>query len=753
METDNATVPEPSQDDFAFAPEDAAAPPAPANARQGVLTLLTVDDDPDFQHSLRLAIGNFRFQGHSINLLSAHSATQAAQILASRPDVAVIVLDIVMETDDAGLRLVKSVREVLGNAEVRIVLVTGQPGVMSMQTSLSLLDISDYWLKTDLTYERLHGILTSNLRTWEQIHALKRARQGLQTIVEASNSLTRSRDLSDFSCRMVRELSRLLGLEPDGVMCVQESPGPDPHMARIVGAAGRFTAYVAQALADLAEEDIRNLLLQSLREQRNVDTGTSQVLFFPGSERSPHAAAYLATGRLLDATERELLSVFASNIHSGLINVSLTSRLDRLAYEDGTLGLPNANALLREVESVLAIETPRDRALLFIDLDRYAQSCLSLGIEQGDLMLQKMSQRLQRVFPPPCVVTRLHDDTFGILGQTAMLRAECIGQLESVDPDHPTHPPFISVNAARIDLDRYEGTAHGAMAMGTLLLQRARTQGMSQWVDYENGMERESNRRFTQSRDLYHALHNNEIRIALQPQVDLASGAVIGAEALARWTRADGSQVPPSEFIPIAEACGLIVPLGRQIIELACQALAALRDAGHSRLPIAVNVSPLQLVHRSFPQELAATLARHGVDPAMLEIEITESSAMEDHLANGEMLARLRGAGFPIAIDDFGTGYSSLGHLRQLPATTLKVDRCFVAEIGKTHNHLAIADMIVLLGQRLNMRVLAEGVETREQAEWLMQRQCPAAQGYLFGAPEALPAFLRRLEGSPAHTA
>jgi len=195
------------------------------------------------------------------------------------------------------------------------------------------------------------------------------------------------------------------------------------------------------------------------------------------------------------------------------------------------------------------------------------------------------------------------------------------------------------------------------------------------------------------------------------------------------------------------------VPLGRQIIELACQALAALRDAGHSRLPIAVNVSPLQLVHRSFPQELAATLARHGVDPAMLEIEITESSAMEDHLANGEMLARLRGAGFPIAIDDFGTGYSSLGHLRQLPATTLKVDRCFVAEIGKTHNHLAIADMIVLLGQRLNMRVLAEGVETREQAEWLMQRQCPAAQGYLFGAPEALPAFLRRLEGSPAHTA
>jgi EAL domain-containing protein (putative c-di-GMP-specific phosphodiesterase class I)/GGDEF domain-containing protein/CheY-like chemotaxis protein len=740
-------APDAGHEEFLFAPE--ADVPTADGAVRKTLTVLTVDDDADFQRSLRLALGSFRYQGHLVDLITASSATQAARMLSQRPDVSVIVLDIVMETDDAGLRLVKSVREILGNAEVRIILVTGQPGVASMQASLDTLDISDYWLKTDLTYERLHGILTSNLRTWEQIRALRSARRGLQAIVEASNSLTRAQGLPDFSGRMVRELAHVLGLEPDGMMCVQEVTSTDPHAALVVGAAGRFINCIAKEVAVIADPDIRNLLVSGLTEQRNIETPTSQVLFFRGADAGPHAAAYLATGRTLDATERELLSVFASNINSGLINVSLTSRLDRLAYEDSLLAIPNANALLRAVESVMAVPAPRDRSLLFIDLDKYSQSCLSLGIEQGDLMLMKMAQRLRVVFPPPCMVARLHDDTFGILGQTALLRADHVDRLESWDPEDPTNPPFIGVGASRIDLDRYKGSARSAMAMGTLLLKQARAQGLSQLIDYEPGMESASNQRFNQSHELYHALHHNEIRIELQPQIELATGRIVGAEALARWTRADGSHVPPSEFVTVAEANGLIVPLGRQVIELACAALAKLRDAGHPGLSIAVNVSPLQLSRREFPLELADAVRRHGVAPAQLELEITESAAMEDHQAKGEILGRLRTAGFPIAIDDFGTGYSSLGYLRSLPVTTLKVDRCFVAEIGVVRPHLAIADMIVLLGQRLHMKVLAEGVETEEQADWLRSRGCMLAQGYLYARPEPLAAFLARLGTTP----
>ncbi|MGP1615327.1 MAG: EAL domain-containing protein, partial [Pollutimonas bauzanensis] len=242
--------------------------------------------------------------------------------------------------------------------------------------------------------------------------------------------------------------------------------------------------------------------------------------------------------------------------------------------------MPNANALLRALAAILEAEAPRGRSLLFIELDQYSASCLSLGIEQGDLMLQKMAKRLRAVFPAPTMVARLHGDTFAILGQSALLRQDHINELESLDAEDPTHPPFISVRAASLDLDSYAGSARGAMEIGALLLRRAQSRGAIEILAYEPELEAETSQRFTRSRDLYRALHGNEISIELQAQVDLRSGRIIGAEALARWTRPDGTRIPPGEFIPMAEANGLIVPIGRQVLHLACQALERLRAGG-----------------------------------------------------------------------------------------------------------------------------------------------------------------------------
>lgn len=737
----------PVESAFAFAPEaEDCLAEAPAQARLQAPTILTVDDDEAFQRSIKLALASFQYQGKPVRILSASSSTEAAKILASTPDVAVIVLDVVMETDDAGLRLVRSVREVLGNAEVRIVLVTGQPGMAPMAASLGTLDISDYWLKTDLSFERLHGVLTSNLRTWQQIRALEQARKGLQAIVEASNGLTRARSLPDFSQRTILELSRLLGVEAEGLVCVQEDPeAPEPLSARIVGAAGRLAQSVNRELRCLGETPIRDVLQQALSDRANVESDHSQVLFFPGAEHCPHAATYIATGRSLDETERELLRVFATHINTGLINVSLTSRLDRLAYEDSLLSMPNANALLRSLTAVLELPGPRDRSMLLIELDQYSSTCLSLGVEQGDIMLQQMARRLRAIFPAPTLVARLHDDTFAILGHTSLLQQDRIDELQSVDIYDPDHPSFIRVRSARVDLDHYSGTARGAMAMGTLLLRRAQSRGATEIVDYQPGLEREMQERFTLSRELYRALRSGEISIELQPQIDLRTGRITGAEALARWTRRDGTRVPPSEFIPVAEANGLIVPMGKHVLELACQALAQLRDAGYPDISVSVNVSPLQLGRRDFMQELIEMTQQYDVLPERLEIEITETAAIEDYEANGQLLRGLRDAGFPIAIDDFGTGYSSLAHLSSMPATTLKVDRHFVNEIDTAPGRHTIADMIIGLGRRLNMQVLAEGVESETQADWLVDHACSRAQGFYYARPEPLSAFMQRL--------
>ncbi|CAL96281.1 EAL domain-containing protein [Azoarcus olearius] len=746
-----AGSPSPVDDDdhFAFAAEEPPTDAHPASRRQ-VFRVLSVDDDAAFQHSLRYALASFRYRDQPIEFLTAGSANEAASLLAARHDIAVVLLDVVMESDDAGLRLVTSIRELLGNAEIRIILLTGQPGVAPMQTSLTRLDINDYWLKTDLTRERLHGILTGALRAWEQIDALNRARRGLQMIVEASNSLTSSRTLHDFSGRVVKELARLLRLAPEGLVCVQDGPGSDPQSATIVGAAGRFSHLVAGQLSVLDDTRIRELLRQALAEQQSLADAESQVLYFPGSGDGPRAATYVATLRALDDTELELLRVFASNINSGLINVSLVSQLDRMAYEDSLLAMPNANALLRCLDSVLARPAPRDRALLFIDLDQYSESCLSLGIEQGDLLLARMAARLRRSFPPPALVARLHDDTFAVLGPPAALDLARLDRLEAGDVDDNELAPFISLGAARIDLDHYQGSAKSAMATGSLLLKQSRRQGPGRVVEYEPGMETPHNLRFQLARELHHALRGREIGIALQAQYDLASGTVVGAEALARWTRADGTPIPPTTFIPLAEANGLIAPLGKHIIELTCEALARLAAAGFGHLPIAVNVSALQLAQTGLLDELRATLEAHGLDPHILEIEVTESIAMDERYATGNMLGRLCEAGFPIAIDDFGTGYSSLAYLRTLPAHTLKIDRSFVQEIGVTPERQTIADMIIGLGRRLDMRVIAEGVENSAQADWLKTRGCHHAQGYLFARPEPVAGLIARLQSGPA---
>lgn len=746
----DAATPPAHDDVFAFAEEEAAPSAAHGQEATGgpLLRVLSVDDDPAFQDSLRYSLAGYRYRDQRIELLTAASANQAAGLLAAERDIAVVLLDVVMESDDAGLRLVKSIRELIGNAEIRIILLTGQPGVAPMQASLAGLDINDYWLKTDLSRERLHGIVTSALRAWEQINALNRARRGLQMIVEASNSLTASRTLHDFSGRVVKELARLLHLAPEGVVCVQDMPGSDPLSAVIVGAAGRYSHLVADRLAVLDDARIRSMLGHALSAKASFADTESQVLYFPGNGDGPHGATYVATRRTLDDTELELLRVFASNINSGLINVSLVSQLDRMAYEDALLGIPNGNAMLRALDSVLALPPPRDRALLFVDLDQYSESCLSLGIEQGELLLAKIAHRLKRCFPPPALVARLHDDTFAILGPAAALGIEHIDRLESEDPDAPDVAPFISIGAARIDLDDYDGPAKAAMATGSLLLKQTRRQGLSQVTQYVRGMETPHNQRFTLSRELHRALRSDEIGIALQPQYDLASGRIVGAEALARWTRPDGSQIPPAAFIPMAEANGLIAPLGTRIVELGCRALARLAAAGFPNLPIAVNVSALQLARNSLLDELSTLLDRYRLDPAMLELEVTESIAMDDRYATGDMLIRLRDAGFPIAIDDFGTGYSSLAYLRTLPAHTLKIDRSFVQEIGSTPERQTIADMIIGLGRRLDMRVIAEGVENTDQANWLKLRGCHHAQGYLFARPEPLDALIARLAGN-----
>jgi EAL domain-containing protein (putative c-di-GMP-specific phosphodiesterase class I)/PleD family two-component response regulator len=740
-----------SQDFFEFHPEPApqtGASPDPFHAEMRDFTILSVDDDEMFQNSLRLTLSGFTYRGVAPRILMAASANEAAKLLLETPSIAVLLLDVVMETDDAGLRLVRTIREVLGNSQLRIVLLTGQPGIAPMQSSLETYDIADYWLKTDLTNERLHSILTANLRTFEQIDVLNRARRGLQSIVEASNSLARSSGFEDFSRRMIHELAALLGVSEDGIVCVRGRDREQPP--KIIGSAGRFASVLNQTLDSIQDESIRDLIQRSLDEQASIETAKAQVLFFQGQAVAPPAAAYIATNRRIDDTERELLRVFATNIGTGLINVALTSQLDRTAYEDGLLEIANGNALKRGIQAALEVPPPRRRKVLFIELNQYARSCVSLGVEQGDHLLRAFVKRLAAAFPPPCMIARLHEDVFAVLGPEYLVRIEYVNRLEA--GAHSPEALFFGAEAASLDLNHFT-SAQTVIATGLLLLKKAGLKGTSgQLIEYDPNVEDETRRRFALSQQLYKALLNREISVVFQPQIDLTDNRIVGAEILARWTRPDGSVVFPAEFIPLAEANGLIVPLGQQILEQACSALRTMGEAGFASVTIAVNVSPIQLGRKEFIDELIATTRRYGLSPDRLELEITETVAMEEHQHANNMLSILRSEGFAIAIDDFGTGYSSLTKLRSFEAATLKIDPSFIAGLGDTSQSDMIVEMVIQLGERMNMRVLAEGVETEQQAEWLRSRKCILAQGYLYARPEPFEQFLARLQNSSVKT-
>ncbi len=711
-------------------------------------TVLSVDDDPGFQQSLRMALSDFRFNESPLRLLTASSSSEARDVMAANPGISAILLDVVMETDDAGLQLVRAVREQLGNSEVRIVLITGQPGMAPLRKTLQQLDISEYWLKTDLYRERLQGIVTGSLRTWSEIHALARAKRGLKHIVQAGSRLAGLRDPDDFSRQLLCELAALLEVPLDGLVCVHDGSADLPVSEAMVTAAdGGFATLQGCRVQDIADPMVRDLLLDAFTRRCSIGMPSSQVLFLDGGGTVAPMAIYLATERSLDAEEHELLQVFVTHANAGLVNVDLAARLERVAYRDSLLDIPNGNALRRDLRQVLEQPGRCGQSLLVVDLGQYSDGSLALGPEQGDLLLQRMADRLAQMYPPPCSIARLHEGTFAVLGPSAHLASDPVDALEQSEDTGEL--PFLRVDAARVDLDQYRGGAGGAVAAGLLLVTRIRANGGHGVAEYQVESEQENLCRFMESRALYRALREDRVGIALQAQVDLETGAIVGAEALARWTE-DGRPQSPASFIPVAEASGLIVPLGGRVIELVCEALRAMEQAGFPDIPLSVNVSPLQLGRREFIEELAAMVARHGIEPRRMEIEITEGAVMSDYQDGRELLARLRRLGFGIAVDDFGTGYSSLRYVHSLPVTRLKLDRQFTAGIGKQGEQgegTNVADMIIALGRRLGLDIVAEGVETPAQVEWLRRHGCPCAQGFLFAHPEPVEDFIARLRG------
>ncbi len=421
--------------------------------------------------------------------------------------------------------------------------------------------------------------------------------------------------------------------------------------------------------------------------------------------------------------------------------VNSEEKLRQLAHTDSLTGLAN-RFMLRDTLARL-IRQDQPLALLTIDLDRFKAVNDNHGHSTGDAVLQAVADRLRACVPPGALLARLGGDEFALVlsAPADITAAPAVAQrlVDTLAEPVELGPRTLRIGAS-VGLTLREDepvSLDGLLVQADMAMYAAKEAGRGRWAHYTPLLGEHSRRHLAIEQGLRSALERNEMALHWQAKVDLATRRITGAEALMRWTHPTLGPIGPAEFIPVAEQCGLIDGLGQWALREACRA-GTQELAG---LTVAVNVSPIQLQNRDFLVQLRETLASSGMDPARLELELTESVFMEDADHALHLLQALRQTGVRLALDDFGTGFSSLSYLRSFPFDTLKIDQAFVAELLSKEHSRAIVRMITELAATLGMRTVTEGVETVAQMQAVRAAGCDEIQGYLVSRPMPLADF------------
>lgn len=442
---------------------------------------------------------------------------------------------------------------------------------------------------------------------------------------------------------------------------------------------------------------------------------------------------------------------------------NVEKRLEHMASHDALTGLPNRAMLSDRIRREFARGRRGDQnfAMHFIDLDRFKAINDSQGHLRGDELLRRIAEALLDVVNAEDTVARIGGDEFAVLQsdiggpEDAVHMAEAIlGRLTGSDGTDDLRTVGASIGITLAPQDGHDGDT--LLKNADQAMYSAKLIGGNTWRFFAAEMGPQAGQAVQLERDLGRAIARQEFVLHYQPQIDLRSGAIVGAEALLRWRR-PGGLVYPGKFLALAEETGLIVPINEWVINEVCRQVVAWEKAGFTALRVALNLSPIQFRRRTVHAVVAAAIAATRVNPQMLDLELTEGILLRDVDDVIPQLKALRSLGLTLSLDDFGTGYSSLSYIRKFPLDRLKIDRSFVQGLADNKNDLAIVRTIIDLGHILNLAVLAEGVETEAQLALLKAEGCDGAQGFLFGKAVPADAFLARLtqQGtkiSPAYT-
>ena len=430
-------------------------------------------------------------------------------------------------------------------------------------------------------------------------------------------------------------------------------------------------------------------------------------------------------------------------------NKQAQEKLNHLAYHDALTDLPNQVLFKDRLKQAIAYSRRSDQmhAVLLLNLDRFKTINDSLGYTAGDRLLQSVAQRLTSCVRESDTVARFGSDEFAILltqisrPQDAANAARAIKEVLDQAFIFDEQEVFISTSIGIGMYPHDDRDTAGLLKSASAALQRAKVEGGNNYQFYTAGGTTRALKQLVLESNLRGALDRAEFVVHYQPQVTIPDFHLVGMEALVRWRHPSLGMLYPSEFVPLAEDSGLIIPLGEWVMRNACLQNKAWQDAGLMPMRLSVNFSARQFQQPSFITSVAEILKTTNLDPRWVEVEITESSIMKEPDQAIEKLHELKLMGIRVAIDDFGTGYSSLNYLKRFPIDTLKIDKTFVADVCKDPHDTAIVRAIITLGHALDLTVIAEGVETQEQLKYLSSLGCDVVQGFLFSKSLSAPVF------------
>ena len=418
-------------------------------------------------------------------------------------------------------------------------------------------------------------------------------------------------------------------------------------------------------------------------------------------------------------------------------------RLEHLAHHDSLTNLPNrvlfSDRLMQAV--ALARRNKKMIAVMLLDLDRFKEVNDTLGHRLGDQLLVEVSRRLRYGIREADTISRLGGDEFAVIlseisdiGSAAQIAQHFIYTV-SEPFEIEGHEIYITTSIGITIYPADSDDVEPLLKNADTAMYYAKSRGKNNFQFFTNEMNRRIIEKLFIESKLRHALEQKEFQLYFQPQVETKTGYIVGMEALLRWINPELGDMPPSKFIPVAEDTGLIIPIGEWIIQEACRQARAWQEEGLPMLNLSINLSARQFHKQTIIETISGLLKETGFDPHQLELEITESVIMQDVDENIETLRRLKDLGLRLSIDDFGTGYSSLNYLKRFPIDVLKIDQSFVMDITSDPENSSVVSAIIALAHSLNLKVIAEGVETAEQLDFLKERGCNEVQGYYFSKP------------------